>query len=93
MKLTNEQLEALASVAQSDGFRAALEAAESLIEDNLAFELLDRGGFATVQLSAPGFVPRMKFVAIEDAKPVHSASIAGVLIHRDAKRDSAQFTG
>ena len=88
-RLTGEQLKALVAIGQSDGVEAAIKACEKMLNDNLAVEVLERGGSATLQLNEdPLALPRMKFVTPEEAHPVAIARIdwpARMVIAKSAK--------
>lgn len=60
---------------------AAFAAGKAAGEDYLAAELLERGGFATLQLNAdPLGVPRMRFILPEASESVQAAKIGGALV-------------
>lgn len=67
------QIEAARNTALEEGRRAE--------SDRLATELLQRGGFATIQLNAhPYGLPRMKFIHPSEATPVSSMRLSDGII-------------
>lgn len=62
----------------------ALEEGRRAESDRLATELLQRGGFATIQLNAHPFgLPRMKFIHPSEATPVNAVRLDdGMIIVR-----------
>lgn len=69
----------------ADAIRRAAAEIERLngsdFQEDLVTQLLERGGFGTLQLNAnPHGLPRMRFVMPEDAHPVSAAKIHGAII-------------
>lgn len=65
-------------------WEVAAEAIVAAEQDRLASELLDRGGYGTLQLNPnPHSLPRIKFVAPADVQPVSAAKIGDTLIVRN----------
>lgn len=72
----DRQIELACKVAREEGSRAE--------SDRLATELLQRGGFATIQLNThPYGLPRMKFIQPSEATPVNAMRLDdGMIIVR-----------
>lgn len=52
--------------------------------DRLSREIFERGGYATIQLSEAGKLPRMKFIEPNETQKTQSLKLSsGVLIVRD----------
>lgn len=82
LKLSRLQREAVAKTFSAEGVEAAITQCESLFADNVAGELLRRGGHATLQLGEEGAVPRLRFVDRGQAREVVAAKIGGATIAR-----------
>ena len=60
--LTTNQRDQVKALAVTEGLDAAISACEAMLGDNIAQEVLSRGGFATLQLNTdPHAVPRLRW--------------------------------
>lgn len=81
---TNEQKANLIAMATEGDPKQAIERCIQICHDNLASQLFERGGFATLQLNAnPLALPRMEFVAPDETYPINSLKVDGVRLVRD----------
>lgn len=70
--------------AKQGTWEVAAAAIVAVEQDRLASELLDRGGYGTLQLNPnPHSLPRIKFVGPADVQPVSVAKIGDTLIVRN----------
>lgn len=83
MTLTEKQRSALVDLARSGQIKEAIDGCEAAVFDNLAADLFERGGFATLQLNPPGTVPRMRFVSPDETRSVSSVKIAGAILAKN----------
>lgn len=84
MDLTAEQRARVAQLIASGQAEPAIDECVAMMQDNLAAQLLERGGFGTLQLNQlPHGVPRIRFVEPSAAVPVDAANIGGVVVARN----------
>lgn len=81
--LTKEQRSALVDLARAGKIEEAIDGCAAAVLDNLAADLFERGGFATLQLNPPGVVPRMRFVPPDEPHPVSSVKMAGAILAKN----------
>lgn len=78
--LTKGQRTALVDLARAGKIEEAIDGCAVAMLDNLAADLFERGGFATLQLNPPGTVPRMRFVLPAETHPVSSVKMDGAIV-------------
>ena len=85
--LSPSQIDDLCRFSEQRGLREALRECENRVHDNLAAALLERGGFVTLQLNAPGQVPRMRFVEGDQACSVDAGRVGPAMVIRTQTGD------
>ena len=82
--LSSEQIGDLCKRAETLSLPEILRACETVVHDNLAAALLERGGFGTLQLNEPSQIPRMRFVAPDECHLVEAARVGPTMVVRAA---------
>lgn len=83
--LTKGQRTALVELAKAGKIEEAIDGCAAAMLDNLAADLFERGGFATLQLNPPGTIPRLRFVLPDETHPVSSVKMAGAILAKNEK--------
>ena len=83
MAITSEQKTLLLSLIAQGNHEAAINQCVQMCEDNLAAQLLERGGYGTLQLNPdPTAAPRIRFIRNGEGLPASAAKIGGALVHK-----------
>ena len=91
MELTTKQRQAVRELIERGHTDTAIDRCVEWLNDNLALRVLERGGFATLQLNpSPHRVPRLRFVPAGTGVRVSSAKIGGAVIVKNGHAEDGR---